>query len=400
SLDTLPLLLLITYRADELTRRHPLYQLLPVLEREAHATRLEVHSLTADAIRALVAHYHLPEANQARLVAYLHARSEGNAFFVTQLLRALEEDDTLRSDDGGWHLGDLAHVHVPMPLKQVIDGRLVRLGEEAQSLLTSAAVIGQEVPLTLWASVAETDEETLLAVIEQGAAAHLIEETPDGTQARFVHALIRETVYEGILPSRRRRLHRQVGEALVATPTADPDAVAYHFQQAGDARAAAWLITAGDRARRAWAWPIASERYTAALARLKVEDITTGERGWLFFRLADVSKFYNAQQGIMYLEEAERLAIAAGDRVLAAFSLLNQGRNRLLRGEIRQGLSEIAAGAAAVSDLSVDDRSRIETLNLDGAIDDRYAWGLLMNHLANTGRFAEARALEPRIFRT
>ncbi|HEY8293344.1 MAG TPA: AAA family ATPase, partial [Thermomicrobiales bacterium] len=370
--DSSALLLIVTYRADEITRRHPLYQLLPVLEREAHATRLDLRSLTADAVRALVARYHLAETDWERLVAHLRERAEGNAFFIIQLLRALEEGGILRPDDDRWTLGDLAHVQVPMPLRQVIDGRLARLAEETQRLLAVAAVIGQEVPLHIWATVAGVDEEALSATIEEGAAAHVIEETPDGAHAHFVHALIRETLYEGTLPSRRRRLHRQVGEALIASSNPDSDAVAYHFRQAGDARAVEWLITAGDRARRAWAWPTASERYEAALALLEVADATMKERGWMLFRLADVSKFYNARQGITYLEEAERLAIATSDRVLAAFSLLGQGRNRYLQGEIRRGLAEIAAGAAALSDLSADDRSRMGTLDLDGALDEQY----------------------------
>jgi DNA-binding CsgD family transcriptional regulator len=399
TLATMPLLLIATYRADELTRRHPLYQLLPVLVRESGATRIDVRPLTeSDVATLVVQRYCLTEHDRRRLVTYLHMRSEGNPFFAGELLRTLEEEGELRARDGSDELGDLTRVRVPTLLRQVIDGRLTRLSEEAQRLLAVAAVIGQAVPLPLWAAVGKVDEEAVSAVVEEVARARLLDESPDGAQARFIHALIREALYEGIVPSRQRRMHRQVGEALVASPDPDPDAVAYHFRQAGDARAVEWLITAGDRARRAWAWPTASERYEAALARLEVADATMKERGWMLFRLADVSKFYNARQGITYLEEAERLAIATGDRVLAAFSLLGQGRNRYLQGEIRRGLAEIAAGAAALSDLSADDRSRMGTLDLDGALNERYAWGLLLNNLANTGRFAEAHAIEPRIF--
>jgi DNA-binding CsgD family transcriptional regulator len=386
SLATLPLLLIATYRADELTRRHPLYQLLPLLEREAHATRLDLRRLTADAIRALVARYNLPDADQERLVTHLQARAEGNAFFVTQLLRALEEDGLLRSNDTGWYLGDLAGVQVPIPLKQVIDGRLTRMGEDAQRLLAVAAVIGQAVPLTLWAAVAGADEETLVAVIEQGATAHLIEETPDGTQARFVHALIRETLYEGILPSRRRRLHRQIGEALIALSHPDPDAVAYHFQQAGDARAAEWLIAAGERAQRAYAWPMAADRYEAALAQMENEDAAM--RGWLHYRVAVLRRFAHSAESLERLDEATRLASDAHDQALIAHVRYYRGLLQLDRNDAHRMLDELAAGVAALEALPP---AVGRTSGLFDRLDAHAARGTLILRLARVGRYTQAR---------
>src|SRR5262249_48618094 len=144
-----------------------------------------------------------------------------------------------------------------------IDGRLARLGEAAQALLAIAAVIGQEVPLALWGTVAASDEETLLVVTERAIDAHLASAT--GETLTFRHALIREALYEGIAAPRRRRMHQQVGELLAVLREADPDAVAYHLQQAGDARAVVWLIRAGERAHEAFAWLTAAARFEAAL---------------------------------------------------------------------------------------------------------------------------------------
>ena len=87
---------------------------------------------TPTACAALVAgRYALPEADAARLVAWLLGRAEGNAFFTAQLLRALEDEGALRRAGGGWALGDLGAVGLPAPLRQVLDARLARLGEEA-----------------------------------------------------------------------------------------------------------------------------------------------------------------------------------------------------------------------------------------------------------------------------
>ncbi len=138
-----PLLILATYRADEVTRDHPLYHLLPQLVREADAGRLDLRPLDAEEVRTLVtARYRLPGADVARLVAYLQARAEGNALFVGEILRALEESDVLARDGDIWTLGDLAHTGVPLVLRQVIDARVSHLGAEAQRLLALAAVIG------------------------------------------------------------------------------------------------------------------------------------------------------------------------------------------------------------------------------------------------------------------
>jgi len=210
----------------------------------------------------VAARYHLSARDAARLVAYLRARAEGNAFYTMEVLRALEEEGALREVWPGheWALDDLGTVPLPMLLRQVIDGRLLRLGPEARPLLTLAAVIGAETPIDLWLALAGVDEPALLTLIERAMEARVLDESGAGKSVRFHHALIRDALYTGMPAARRVRLHLRVGEALLAGAEPDPDAVAYHLRQAGDARAAQWLIRAGERAQRAAAWLIASDR--------------------------------------------------------------------------------------------------------------------------------------------
>src|SRR5207237_159494 len=88
SLSSLGLLLLATYRTDELTRRHPLSHLLPLLVREASATRLTIRPLRTAGVGALVrGRFALPGPDVARLVAYLDERGEGNPFFIGELIQ-------------------------------------------------------------------------------------------------------------------------------------------------------------------------------------------------------------------------------------------------------------------------------------------------------------------------
>lgn len=207
-----PILLVASYRPDALTRNHPFYQHLPALVREADGLCLHLRRLDADAFHALVGvRYRLPAADALRLVAYLERHADGNPFFAVELLRALEEEGLLRPGDDRSSLGDLDRIVVPTLLRQVIDSRIARLGEDTRKPLELAAVIGQEVSLALWATLAELDEEALLSIVERAVGMHLMEAERDGTRIRFVHALTREALYEGILPPRRRLWHGRVG---------------------------------------------------------------------------------------------------------------------------------------------------------------------------------------------
>ncbi len=98
------MLLIVTYRGDELTRRHPLYQLLPILVRESSATRLALHPLESGDTKELVrGRFGLSDDDDTvRLVAYLHERGEGNPFFIGELLETLADERVLREEGDRW----------------------------------------------------------------------------------------------------------------------------------------------------------------------------------------------------------------------------------------------------------------------------------------------------------
>ncbi len=386
----LPLLIVATYRADELTRRHPLYQLLPTLVRESAATRLDLRPFEADDLRALIAGlYRLTEADATALAAHLLPRCEGNPFFATELLRALEDEATLTRGDDGWRVGPLTRQQLPPLLRQVIDGRLARLGEDARQLLAVAAVIGQEFRLADWAAAAEVDEEVVLVIADRAIEMHLVEEMADGARARFAHALIREALYAGVPPSQRRRIHRQVAAILAASPAPDPDAVAHHFRQAGDRRAAGWLVRAGERAQRAYAWVSAIERYEAAIALLDADGTDAQLRGWLHYRLARLRRFDDPRGGLAALAEAARMATEAADGWLAANVLAQQGFLHMLTGDFARGFPVSEAGIAALEHESVHAEA---PLAAQDTISAALARSALIVWLPYAGRFAEARA--------
>jgi DNA-binding CsgD family transcriptional regulator len=396
SLSDLPVTMLAIYRSDELARHHPLYQLLPTLVRESGAERLDLRPLDRAAIRALVtARYPLQDAETARLGDYLHARTEGNALFVGELLRALAEQGGLLQEDGGWQLGDLSGIAVPPLLRQVIDGRVMRLDGEAQHLLTVAAVVGETVPLDIWATVAVVAEDTVLAVVEQGIEARLLVESPAGDGVRFAHALIREAVYAGIPPLRRRQFHRRVAEALAGTRAPDPDAVAYHFRRANDERALPWLLQAGERAQAAYAWPTAAARFEAALALMVRADADAGERGWLLLRLSRLLRYSEVVKARAFADEAYALAQSAAVGTLAALARHMRGLLACIAGDIAGGLPELEAGVAAQLALTATERAdyaaHATALGYTSSVPD--GRGTVVLWRAETGRFRAAQEL-------
>jgi len=274
---------------------------------------------------------------------------------------------------------------MPPLLRQVIDGRVARLGEGGRSLLAVAAVIGHEVPLDLWRSVADHDEEGLLTVVEAATEAQLLIATDDG--ARFAHTLIREALYGALSPSSRRTWHGRIGEALAVTPLPDPDTVAYHLRQAGDPRAAAWLVRAGERAQAAYAWLSAADRFEAALRLMEERGVAAGERAVLLVRLGQLRRFADRSRSLADLDLALALADAAGDRALSVYALYQRGNVRCLALDFGGGLADEAAALAEWAGLSAGERRRVA--GPDG-LDPHYGRANYANWCALAGRYAEA----------
>lgn len=357
-LDRIPMLLVVTYRSDELSRRHALYQLLPLLTRESRPGRIEVHRLIDDDIWALVSTcYELGKADRQRLARYLQDHAQGNPFYIGELLRRLEDESLLTPTCSGWSLADLRQVYVPPLIHQVVDQRLRKLREKTREQLAVAAVIGQIVPLEHWLAVSNAIDADIESDIEQAIDSHILFETEDGTGLSFTHALVREVLYQGLALPRRRIHHRQIAEVLAETSGADPDIVAHHFQQAGDQRAADWLIRAGARAQRAYAWQIAAERFQSALAVLEGAEGTARQRGWLHYRIGRMLRFTDQPLSIAYYEDARRLAKTVEDQILAGFALIDSGSVRSVRTNQRRraitdAITDIEAGIAELDAVS------------------------------------------------
>lgn len=389
-IDAMKLLLIATYRSEDVDRHHPLAALVPLLVREAPTERLDLRRLdTRDALALIGERYPLAHDKAQRLAEYLIERTNGNALFMTELLRSLDAEGLIDRLDGGVLTEILAQTPVPSLLKQIIDERLSHLGDEATALLAIAAVIGQEVPLSLWEAVSPVREDALIAVAERADAAHLVVTWPNGQGIRFTHALIRDVLYEHISSPRRRRLHRQVAEALIALPGPDPDAVASHLERAGDGRAAGWLVRAAERAEDAYALVTAVERYVAAFTLLDAQQGDEAERGWLRLLAASHRRHEDLDQSLVWVEEAVRLGATSWDTSLIARAQAVRGLLLGYRGDYRVAMAAVAPAMDMIDQLPPGTAS---TLRREQQIAIAVNRGTLVAALAYGGRLGEARS--------
>ena len=248
------ILLLATYRDDELTREHPLFSLIPMLVREGRVHRLSLQRLSREAVQELVRErYRLTPEDEDRLTAYLGRLAEGNPFFTNELLHTLDEQQLLSPIVGGWEVGDLNQAGVPVLVQQVIERRLTRLDQLTRELLNPLAVIGYEIPLDLIERLHSGTASELDTALGQAIEHHIVFQVSGQRKLRFSHALVRQTIYEGIPPLGRQYLHLEIGRLLADRPQSNPTDVANHLYQAGDKRAIEWLIRAAEQAQAVYA---------------------------------------------------------------------------------------------------------------------------------------------------
>jgi class 3 adenylate cyclase/tetratricopeptide (TPR) repeat protein len=215
----LRLLVLGTFRDSELDRHHPLTDALAALRREEGVERLSLTGLEAGDVVAIMeaaAGHDMDETGLA-LGREIATETDGNPFFVAELLRHLSESGVLaQRDDGRWELkGPLSEIGMPQSVREVVGRRVERLGDKTHGVLTVAAVIGREFDVELLERVAREDEEELLDLLEEAVESSLLVESgAHPGRFMFAHALINHTLYEEHGVTRRARLHLRIAEAL------------------------------------------------------------------------------------------------------------------------------------------------------------------------------------------
>ncbi len=215
--QAMPLLFVGAFRESEVGLAHPLTDLLAGLHREEAIERLVLRGFDDVELLALMEIAgHEMDGEGLVFRDELAAETDGNPFFVIEILRHLAETGAIEQrSDGRWraHL-DLRERGLPISVREVVGRRIARLGEDARQVLSVAAVIGREFDLPLLAAAGGFDDDRLVDLMDAAAGAVVVEAVIGENDCyAFTHTLIHRTIYDDLSAARRRRLHRARGRS-------------------------------------------------------------------------------------------------------------------------------------------------------------------------------------------
>ncbi|MGI8998145.1 MAG: ATP-binding protein, partial [Candidatus Limnocylindria bacterium] len=264
-------LFIATYRSDELHRRHPLRPLLAELDRLEAVDDIELGAFGADELAAQLAGI-TGEPPHPELVSTVLSRSGGNPFFAEELMAVGE-----------------AGLALPRSLRDTLDDRVRHLEGDAQRVLRIASVAGARVDHRILAEVADLPEPILTEAVREAVEHHLLVPTaPEEVPGyRFRHALVREVVYDELLPNERTQMHAAYARAIERRAQGDPQEragiaaqLAHHWLRAHDLeRALPATLGAARAAAEAFAYPESQaflERALELWAKVAPEALPSG----------------------------------------------------------------------------------------------------------------------------
>jgi DNA-binding CsgD family transcriptional regulator len=333
-ITTQPLFLLVTYRSDE--GDVPFRDWIAQLERERLAHEVVLARLKrAEVAVMLQAIFALDQPVRAEFLDAIYQLTEGNPFFIEEVLKSLNTSGDLFYGSRGWDRTPLDILRIPRSVHAAVQRRVARLSPPALRLLQLAAVAGQHVDIRILRELAPLDQQTLIGVIKEWLAAQLvIEESRAGFA--FRHALTRQAIVADLLALERRSLHHTVAEIIERVFAAEQDRyvddLAYHFFEAEAwAKAFPYALRAGEQARMLHAPQAAIAQLTRALTAASHLEIVPDPRihlarGSMYELLGDFEAAHADYQAAL-LRAKETQAHQAEWEALLALGFLFAGRD-------------------------------------------------------------------------
>lgn len=274
------LLVIGTYRDVALGRRHPLSQALADLSREGLVERVPLHGLTETEVERFIevtASIHPPRS----LVHAVYGETEGNPFFVSEIVSLMASEGTL-DDAGGL---DRFTVTIPQGVREVVGRRLDRLSEDCNRVLAVASAVGREFGVEVVERVADLPRERVLELLEEAEGQRIVSDSsrPGAFSFMFSHALVQEALYDELGVTQRVRLHRRIAEAIEEICGDDREAhlseLAHHFLEAQELdRAIDYSARAAARAVSLIAYEEGADLYASALQALEMKTPNPGRQ--------------------------------------------------------------------------------------------------------------------------
>jgi predicted ATPase/DNA-binding winged helix-turn-helix (wHTH) protein len=277
----------------------------------------------------------------------LHRLTEGNPYFLTEVLRGLVADGIVhRGPDGRWSCDRLRSLRLPATLATAARSFLQTLDTDLREILEPAAVLGDEIRISLLALVADrtpSDLEQILCHALQAGAVSTDQLSP-GEDGRFRHTIVRQVLYDDLAPWRRRSFHARAARALEQLFASEPDrvseALAAHHRAAGELlRSFAWDLRAARAALGRWQWRealAAAERARADAAELRRAGAAGPAPGDLIgLRIVlgqSLSVLGRAREAEIELETAAAAATDLGDESALASAFFHLAQARVAQG--------------------------------------------------------------------
>ncbi len=332
SAEPMRMLVVCNYRDTELDRTHPLAEMLADLRAEPCVERLALSGLDAGGVLEMLTKTggQPGDPSTAELAQLLWSETNGNPFFVQEILRNLVESGRLVEQDGRWSARQtISELAIPEGVREVIGRRLNRLSKSTNEILTTASVIGAVIDFDVLVAVSDLNEDAVLDALDEATAMSLLRETLSGSY-EFTNAIIRSTLYDELSAARRARRHRQIAESLEGRGKTDEDAaaLAYHFRRAGvaDIRAVDYAAAAGDHALERLAFDQAVALFSQALEAAEAVEAGSDRRCRLLIRLGTAQRLAAVPAHRETLLEAAGLARTLGDAELLAQAALANSR--------------------------------------------------------------------------
>ena len=339
-ITSLPLLLICTYRAEEVAANPDLATFVDSMVRTPQATRLPLQRLSPDDTGIFLDQLTGSLAASDQLGKWLHAETDGNPFFLVSILQCLVEQKLLSEDRPNWQVdiqdfdGSDSMLTLPDALRESVRVRLRRLPQPMRRVLEAAAVLGRRFDFATLAAVAGESGLVLLEIIEALIQRQLLRETGDGEGYDFSHDKVREVVYIDLSSARRILLHRAAAATLAETAGTRRERVAslarhYELGQVWD-KALYYLVDAADCSRDLFAVREAVQFYDRAIdLATRIPDLA--EAGMLldvYMRRGEVRALLGGQmqEAVADLKRVVEAAQASGDqdRQRIAFIALGQ----------------------------------------------------------------------------
>ena len=345
-----PILLLLTFRSEETTPE--LTHFLAELDRERLGTEFALKSMNPLEVEEMLqAILDSPQAPISKeFLDIILPLTEGNPFFIEEILKALSAEGDIFYADGAWDRKEINQLHIPRTIKDAVQRRTQQLDEGTLQALTLASVMGRRFDFRLLQELLKVSEADLMAMLKDLISAQLVvEETAD--HFAFRHALTREAIYTTLLLRERQGLHRSVAEAIERLYAASIEAhvadLSFHYYTSGVwQKALEHSRRAGDQARAFYAQREAVVYYSRALVsarqlKIAVEPELLHARGHAYEILSDFNSALDDFEGARKIAQEQQNGRAEW-QTLIDLGLLWAGRDYERTGEFFRQAEELA----------------------------------------------------------